>query len=67
MTARDQIKLADLGMAKSMEKSYASSYVGTKQYMSPEISKAQYENVKYSPNTDVWYRRDILFVYKLKF
>lgn len=54
-------------MAKSMEKSYASSYVGTKQYMSPEISKAQYENVKYSPNTDVWYRRDILFVYKLKF
>ena len=55
LTERNEIKLADLGLSKLMDKSYASSRAGTPLYMSPEVFKAQFMDVKYYPNTDNWY------------
>ena len=64
LSARNEIKIADLGLSKLMEKSYASSSrVGTPQYMSPEVFKLQYKDTKYYPNTDVWYGKLFLFYY----
>ena len=55
LTGRDEIKLADLGLSKLMDRSHASSYAGTPAYMSPEIFNAQFMETGYYPNTDVWY------------
>ena len=55
LTETYEIKLADLGWSKIMDKTYASSYAGSPAYMSPEVFKAQYLDVKYYPNTDIWY------------
>ena len=55
LTGRDEIKLADLGLSKLMDRSHASSYAGTPAYMSPEVFKAQFMETSYYPNTDVWY------------
>ena len=52
---RNEIKLADLGISKLMESTHASTYVGTIQYMSPEVFKALVYDLKYYPNTDIWY------------
>lgn len=55
LTDRNHIKIADLGAAKIMDKTHASSFVGTKPYMSPEVIKAQNDGISiYYPNTDVW-------------
>ena len=55
LTERNEIKLADLGLSKIMDKTHASSYAGSPAYMSPEVFKAQVLDVKYYPNTDIWY------------
>ncbi len=55
LTGRNEIKLADLGLSKMMEKTHASTFAGSPVYMSPEIFKAQVLEIKYYPNTDVWY------------
>ena len=55
LTGRDEIKLADLGLSKIMSKTHASSYAGSPAYMSPEVFKAQFMEMKYYPNTDIWY------------
>ena len=55
LTERNEIKLADLGLSKIMDKTYASSFAGTKAYMSPESFKAEFMKIKYYPNTDIWY------------
>ena len=55
LTERNEIKLADLGLSKLMHSSHASSFTGSPAYMSPEVFKAQYLDVKYYPNTDIWY------------
>ena len=52
---RNEIKLTDLGISKIMEETHASTYAGTKQYMSPEVFKSQVLDIKYYPNTDIWY------------
>lgn len=70
LTARDHIKLADLGQAKMMENSCATTFAGSLSYMSPEIFKSQFMSFRYFPNTDIWYilyySLDMLsyFVYK---
>ena len=55
LTETNEIKLADLGWSKIMDKSHASSFAGTPAYMSPEVFKAQFLDAKYYPNTDIWY------------
>ena len=55
LTERNEIKLADLGLSKIMDNSHASTHAGTPMYMSPEVFKAQFLDVKYYPNTDIWY------------
>ena len=55
LTERNEIKIGDMGLSKLMDKSYASSRAGTPQYMSPEVFKLQFMDMKYYPNTDVWY------------
>ena len=55
LTERNEIKLADLGLSKIMDKTHASSFAGSPAYMSPESFKAQFMNIKYYPNTDIWY------------
>ncbi len=54
LTENNEIKLSDFYTAKIMEKTHASTYVGTRMYISPEVFRAQFENVKYYPNTDIW-------------
>lgn len=54
LSGSNEIKLADLGLSKNMEKSHASSYKGTPLYMSPEVFKAQFIQSKYYPNSDIW-------------
>ena len=54
LSGANEIKLADLGLSKNMEKSHASSFLGTKFYMSPEVFKAQFIESKYYPNSDIW-------------
>ena len=54
LSGRNEIKLGDLGISKLMDKTHASTYAGTKQYMSPEVFKAQFMDINYYPNTDVW-------------
>ena len=54
LSVRNEIKLGDLGISKLMDKAYASTHAGTKEYMSPEVFKSLYMKMKYYPNTDVW-------------
>ena len=54
LSVRDEMKLADLGISKLMDNTYASTHVGTPQYMSPEVFKAKFMKTKYFSNTDVW-------------
>ena len=55
LTAKDEIKLTDLGVAKLMENSGASTFAGTPTYMSPEVFKSFVLEINYYPNTDIWY------------
>jgi len=51
----DKIKLADLGVAKSIEYSIVRTSAGTGLYMSPEMLKLQLDNrIIVKLNTDVW-------------
>ena len=55
LTGLNHIKLADLGVAKIMEDTHATTHVGTPQYMSPEVFKALFmDDIVYYPNTDIW-------------
>lgn len=54
LSGSNEIKLADLGLSKNMDKSHASSFLGTPLYMSPEVFKAQYMKMQYYPNSDIW-------------
>ena len=54
LNGKYEIKLGDLGISKLMENTHASTYAGTRQYMSPEVFKAQSMETKYYPNTDIW-------------
>ena len=51
------IKIADLGVSKiiDIDRTNASTHAGTIPYMSPEVFLALTHDVKYYPNTDVWY------------
>lgn len=62
LTAKDHIKLADLGQAKMMENSFATTFAGSVSYMSPEIFKSQFTSFGYFPNTDVWYSYNLRYV-----
>ena len=50
LTGNYEIKLVDLGFSKQMDRSHATSILGSPAYMSPEVYKA-----KYYLNSDVWY------------
>ena len=50
----NEIKLGDLGLSKLMVKSHASTLAGSIVYMSPEVFKAQFEETKYYPSSDIW-------------
>ena len=54
LSERNEIKLADLGLSKMMEKTHASTLAGSPAYMSPEVFRAQVMDTKYYPNTDIW-------------
>ena len=64
-----QIKIADLGVSKilDMDRTSASTHTGTLPYMSPEVFLAITEDVKYYPNTDVWYITRLFFFLYLSF
>ena len=55
LTESNEIKLGDLGLSKIMDNTHASSHAGSPAYMSPEVFKAQVLDIKYYPNTDIWY------------
>ena len=56
LTCENKLKLGDLGLAKLMENiTHASTYAGTKQYMSPEV----YNDGRYYPNADIWYSNNL--------
>lgn len=55
LSSENEIKIADLGISKLMDRSVASTFAGTIIYMSPEMSKSCFEDVEYKPNVDVWY------------
>ena len=55
LTENNELKLADLGWSKIMNKTHASTYAGSPAYMSQEVFKAQFMRISYYPNTDVWY------------
>ena len=54
LSGKNEIKLGDLGISKLMENTHASTYAGTPLYMSPEVFKAQFTDISYYPNTDIW-------------
>ena len=54
LSGKNEIKLGDLGISKLMENTHASTFTGTRQYISPEVFKAQFMEIKYYPNTDIW-------------
>ena len=54
LSGKNEIKLADFALSKLMDKTHASSFVGSNIYMSPEVFKAQIMVIKYYPNTDIW-------------
>ena len=59
LNGRNEIKLTDLGISKLMENTHASTYAGSKQYMSPEVFRAQIMRINYYPNTDILYEIEI--------
>ena len=61
LSGRNQIKLTDLGLSKIMDNTHASTHAGTPLYMSPEVFKAQFKDVKYYPNTDIWYDKNLIY------
>ena len=54
LSERNEVKLADLGLSKLLDNTHASSHAGTPMYMSPEVFKAQFIDIKYYPNADIW-------------
>ena len=55
LNGRNEVKLADLGLSKLMDSSHASTFIGTLVYMSPEVFDAKIIDIKYYPNSDIWY------------
>jgi serine/threonine protein kinase len=49
------IKLGDLGLAKLLENTKASTFAGTLLYMSPEQFRCLSEHGEYTAKTDIWY------------
>ena len=59
MTKYDNIKIGDLGIARSFNTTSTqeiSTFAGTRAYMSPEMLVRN----KYSFNTDIWYLEKII-------
>ena len=54
LSGGNEIKLGDLDISKLMDKTHASTHAGTPMYMSPEVFKAQFMDINYYPNTDIW-------------
>jgi len=48
------VKLANLGMAKFMERSTTGTFAGTRPYMSPEIPTDENEHGNYTYKSDIW-------------
>lgn len=55
MTEDDHIKIGDFGISKLFYSNtvYASTVIGTRDYMSPEINNGQ----SYSYKTDIWFEK----------
>lgn len=49
------IKIADLGTAKFVESSDGTSWVGTLNYISPEVFESLFRSTTYSAKTDIWF------------
>ena len=62
LTKDDVIKLADFGLSKCVEASIASTAVGSKAYMSPQLIKCFIDSGTYTKKTDIW-----LIIYTLSF
>ena len=58
LTNKNVLKLADLGMAKVLRKAAGRTYIGSPEYMSPEVEECEgctkEEGKTYSFKTDVW-------------
>eukprot|EP01080_Neovahlkampfia_damariscottae_P012745 gene12745-6937_t len=52
-----QVKIADFGLSKQVYEDFATTFVGTPKYMSPEM----YEGQSYSYSSDIWSLGGILF------
>jgi serine/threonine protein kinase len=64
----DQIKIGDLGSAKSLNESLAKTYIGTPVYMSPEMVKYKSDNtINVTLKADVWSIGIVIYeLFKLK-
>lgn len=64
----DQIKIGDLGSAKSLNESLAQTYIGTPVYMSPEMIKYKLDNkINVTLKADVWSIGIVIYeLFKLK-
>ena len=54
LTKDDVIKLADFGLSKCVEASVASTAVGSRAYMSPQLIKCILDSGTYTKKTDIW-------------
>ena len=55
LTKDDVIKLADFGLSKCVEASVASTAVGSRAYMSPQLIKCILDSGTYTKKTDIWF------------
>ena len=62
LSKRYVIKLADFGLSKYTESSVASSLVGSRAYMSPELIQCFFdEEGSYTKKTDIWLDFNLLY------
>jgi len=56
------VKISDLGLSKSYDQSMLRSFVGTPQYLAPEVLVSKVRNTSYNNKIDMWSLGVILYI-----